>query len=560
MELNAWVLHDTFTVNGVTVCNEAFPYAALEAGHRYSDNIKLTGSFGSIVLPAVVTDCNFDPRYNVYVERTAVLDNVTGSVTAFGLTGDGEIEATHAACDPIAVSGHTVVTARLYLAWQGTEVLPTYPDNVLLRWLLGCADRPAFSIGLGHDRRPFDRAVRRDASELTVTPATVTFADGRIDIIGTFETSVWDEECVLLADGVPVVRARAGQLNIMARYYPSRTVRGRYVELPSYDVCGLGNVVYNSKNVSAQLLKRYESMSEIERQPLKVGHGTLFGSGVYCGIIGNSDITLLKAEQGQVRVERNFAARNALADVTSDGTLVVYDGELTVYTSDGPRHVLLNETPDRIVAIGTKSMLGLGVVCGTTLYRYRITADTVTRLETIEDVTFVGRSGTRLVYGNATKAYAKTASSTVDSVTAGFAQTALAACDGTAIDGDGFLLSGDTAYDLETGMSKSGFTACFGEVLIGAGKIWIRDYTAAGFIAVGTLPQGTTAVYKVGSCLIGLDADGLWLSQLSVGKSAVYSTSFNGGKANVYTLVGMNINENDGPCSYAIRLTLNPTA
>lgn len=541
MQLNA-----TFIVNGTTVST------AVTFFDRYSDCIKLVGSFGSIVLPAAVTDACFDPREEVFAERTATLDNVTGEVTAFALT-DGETEAASVSIEPLRVAGRIVVTVRVAPDMSCERVQPTYPDNRLLAWLLGCRDRPKFSIGLGHDRRRFDRPICRTAAELLTAPATVTTDGGAIKIEASFSDGAFDDELLLLADGEPVLRGPTGQLYLASRRLSNRPVTGRYCEIDSYNVTGFSGLRYNNRVVTGQLVFRDGALSAPERLPLKLPTGTLFACGDYLGIVARDEITVLQA--GRVlQLYRNIAASEAKADCTADGAVVVCDDLLmTVYLPDGVRRYTF-EKPDKLVVTGSADALHIGALYGTTLKRYRSAADMLALLETVADVTFLGRANGRLVYGNESQAFAETLDGIDEAMTA-TAKDALWQCGGVAQSGDGFLYAMGKAYDLSSGVFLTGFDGCMGDVLLRGGEIWTRDCSAAGFAARGSLPADTTAIGRVGDMLVGFDDEGCWTAAFASGKAAVYSEAFStGGKATFSYTAGEDINEEGGVCRYGFTL------
>lgn len=541
MQLNA-----TFTVNGTTVST------AVTFFDRYSDCIKLIGSFGSIVLPSAVSDSCFDPREEVFAERTATLDNVTGEVTAFALT-DGDREAASVSIEPLRVSGRLVVTVRIALHMSCERVQPTYPDNRLLSWLLGCCDRPTFSIGLGHDRRRFDRPVARTAAGLLTAPAAVTFDSGTIRIEGSFDNGAFDDELLLLADGEPVLRGPSGTLLTASQRLSNRPTTGRYCEIDRYNVTGFSRLQYNAKTVAGKLVFRDGPLSAPERLPLKLPTGTLFACGDYLGIVARDEITVLQAGRA-LQVYRNIAASEAKADCTADGTVAVCDDLLmTVYLPDGVRRYTF-EKPDRLVVAGSADALHIGALYGTTLKRYRSTADMLALLETVADVTFLGRANGRIVYGNESQAFAKTLDGIDEAMTA-TAKDALWQCGGVAQSGDGFLYAMGKAYDLSSGVFLTGFDGCMGDVLLRGGEIWTRDCSAAGFAARGSLPAGTTAIGRAGDMLVGFDDKGCWTATFESGKAAVYSEAFStGGKATFSYTAGQDINEEGGVCRYGFTL------
>lgn len=544
MELKA-----TFAANGRSTATVAFP------AERYGEQLRLEGTFGAIVLPTSVTDCNFDPRYPMFVERTAVWENAEGTITAYELLGADETVAARGTAD-MTVSGRAVLCVRIALEWDGEEVWPTYPENALVKWLLGCADRPTFTVGLGHDRRRFDRPVRRDATALVTAPATVTATDDGLQIGCSFADGSFDDELLLLADGAPVLRGPIGKLLCLSKSFARQTVRGKYCAIDAYNAVSLNRVQFGGKTVTGRLLKRDGRASPPERVDLRVPAGAWFGSGgAYLGILSHDEITVLKNDRGLISVYRNVAAFDAAADITDDGTLVVAaEGTLTLYLPDGSERAYSMEKPDKLVALGSSAALHIGALYGTTLKRYRVNLEMMATVETVTDVTFVGRAGLKLVYGNETQAFAKTLDAS-DAVAAAFAQTALYECGGNATAGAGFIYAAGVAYDLETGARKTGFDFCCGLLPVGNGKVWTRDYSAVGFGELCDLPAGTTAVGRMDDCIVGLDADGLWQSTVEEGKAVVYSDAFDNGTANCSLIVGANINEDGGECSYAFRLT-----
>lgn len=553
--MNAWKLRNSFTVDGATVFNEAFPLPALAAGGRYTDYIRITGDFGAYALPAAITDINADPRYPLYVERTATVEGITGAITSFGFSADGETEATHAECGaPVPLSSGTVITARLYLEFGGEEIVPTFPDNVFLRWLMGCADRPAFSVGLGRDRRRYDHPVRRDGAGIEAVPVTPVFSGNTLSFTGTFPGS-FDVELLLLADGVPVLRGRSGRLCSAARMYASRPVRGKYCEADVYDLISLANVIYKGALVSGEVVRRAGAMSGVERVPLKVPGSRFFGAGgAYLGILSDSEATVLQASYGSFVPYMNMPADHAEAGVTSDGAVVVADDRLRVYYPGGGRVRFPFVRADRLAVNGTAAKIHVAALRGDVLTRYKIENGEMSVAGVHSGVTYLGCAGTKIVFGSAAAGYALGLEGQ-DPVVGAILQKSLTACGGTGQAGAGFLTGGGTAYDLETGLAKSGVTENFGTALLFGRDIYVRDYSAAVFTRVGTLPQGTAAVARLADCIVGTDAEGLWYSTLEEGKCAVYSDSFDGGTVNYYALIGVNINDEDGECSYGFELT-----